>query len=65
MFFFIFDYYLEVVTIFFEQDETKKEVLRQTVIKEHCPYYYSRLEKVVQKNGGHLALNRVSCGNFL
>ncbi|KAJ3663472.1 hypothetical protein Zmor_007731 [Zophobas morio] len=50
----------KVVTIFFEQDETKKEVLRQTVIKEHCPYYYSRLEKVVQKNGGHLALNRLT-----
>lgn len=58
---------LELVPIFYEQDEAKKKALIEVASKETLPYYLPRLEAVVKKNNGHFALGRVSVqifGNF-
>ncbi|RZC36261.1 GST N domain containing protein [Asbolus verrucosus] len=46
--------------IFYEKDEEKKKALKETVLNETIPYYLTRLDAIVQKNKGHLALGRLT-----
>ncbi|RZC36777.1 GST C domain containing protein, partial [Asbolus verrucosus] len=48
------------VPIFYEKDEEKKKALKETVLNETIPYYLTRLDAIVQKNKGHLALGRLT-----
>lgn len=50
---------LELAALYFEQDEAKKTIIKDTLLKETVPYYLSRLDTIAQKNKGHLALGRV------
>lgn len=43
----------------FEPDEDKKNLIRAKNRKEDFPYYFERLNAVVGKNNGYLALGRV------
>lgn len=52
-------FFPEWATFHFEADEDKKKKLRETFLNETSPYYLSRLESIVEKNGGFLALGRV------
>jgi glutathione S-transferase len=48
-----------------EKDEEKKKAMTETALKETVPYYLTRLEAIVQKNKGYLALGRVrECPKF-
>ncbi|RZC32435.1 GST N domain containing protein [Asbolus verrucosus] len=38
----------------------KKKALKETVLNETIPYYLTRLDAIVQKNKGHLALGRLT-----
>ena len=42
-----------------EQDAVKKRELKDTVLEEIVPYYHARLEALVEKNKGNLAVGRV------
>lgn len=57
----IFFYFevVELVPIGREQDQTKRKALIDTVIKESFSYHLPRLEAIVEKNNGYLALDRV------
>jgi glutathione S-transferase len=47
------------VVAHFEKDEEKKKTLKETALKETIPYYLTRLDAIVQKNKGYLALGKV------
>jgi glutathione S-transferase len=53
------------VVAHFEKDEEKKKTLKETALKETIPYYLTRLDAIVQKNKGYLALGKVrECPKF-
>lgn len=59
--FFLFDYYIivEVFAVYRESDEEKKKALKEGVVNETLPFYFAKLDAVVLKNKGYLALRRV------
>ncbi|RZB40563.1 glutathione S-transferase [Asbolus verrucosus] len=58
------DLRMKLVQIFFEKDEEKKKTLKETAINETFPYYLTRLDTIVQKNKGHLAVGRLTWADF-
>ena len=54
-----------MLPIYYEQDSSKKESLKEKALKEALPYYLPRLEAIVQKNNGYLALGRVRIFGFV
>jgi glutathione S-transferase len=54
------DMRLKIVVAHFEKDEEKKKTLKETALKETIPYYLTRLDAIVQKNKGHLALGKLT-----
>ncbi|XP_044269426.1 glutathione S-transferase-like [Tribolium madens] len=49
---------------FYEQDEAKKKVIIENIKKDTLPYYLPRLEEIVKKNKGYLALGRLTWADF-
>ncbi|KAJ3663471.1 hypothetical protein Zmor_007730 [Zophobas morio] len=43
-----------------EQDPEKRQKLKDITLKETVPYYFSRLDAIVKKNNGYLALGRLT-----
>ncbi|KAJ3663486.1 hypothetical protein Zmor_007743 [Zophobas morio] len=58
------DLYLKLGPIYYEKDESKKKALIESAQKESLPYYLSRLEELVKKNKGYLALGRLTWADF-
>ncbi|GBP76989.1 Glutathione S-transferase [Eumeta japonica] len=42
------------MALFREQDETKKETVKKEIIEETIPFYFSRFEKILKENNGHV-----------
>ena len=52
-------FFVELLPIVKEQDESKKKAAIETVKKDTFDVYLPRLEAAVQKNNGYLVLGRV------
>lgn len=42
-----------------ETDSAKQNALKEVLVKETLPFYLTRLDAIVKKNNGFLALGRV------
>nr|XP_023025843.1 glutathione S-transferase-like [Leptinotarsa decemlineata] len=49
----------------YEKNEEKKKALEETTLKEHVPFFLKKLEIHAEKNGGYLALNRISWADII
>nr|XP_014285065.1 glutathione S-transferase-like [Halyomorpha halys] len=58
------DFVAEVSRFFKMENPTDKENLRLSIIKNSVPFYMTRLENVLKKNGGYLANGKLSWAEF-
>ncbi|XP_044269427.1 glutathione S-transferase-like [Tribolium madens] len=58
------DLRLKFAAWWYEQDEAKKKVIVDNFKKDNLPYYLPRLEEIVKKNKGYLALGRLTWADF-
>lgn len=56
--------FLETVMYYYETDETKKESLKETLVKETIAYFMERFNNFVKKNNGYLATGHVCIFKF-
>lgn len=56
----ISDLRVKVAGYFYEKDEERKSKLKQTVLNETMPYYFSRFDAIAEKNSGYLANGKLS-----
>ncbi|KAK5640387.1 hypothetical protein RI129_011198 [Pyrocoelia pectoralis] len=54
------DLRLKIATYHYETDEGIKESSKKTLLEETIPYYLTRLEAIVKKNNGHLAVGKLT-----
>ncbi|KAJ3663469.1 hypothetical protein Zmor_007728 [Zophobas morio] len=54
------DLRMKIMLVQWEQDAVKKRELKDTVLEEIVPYYLARLEALVEKNKGNLAVGRLT-----
>lgn len=55
-----FQPFVEFMPLFSETDPERKKALSDTFYNETLPFYLTRLDAIVERNNGYLALNRVS-----
>lgn len=50
----------EIGAVSHESDQDLQAKKRETLEKEHFPFYLSKLEEIAKENNGHLAAGKVS-----
>lgn len=54
-----FDFFLELMDMRFEKDETKKSTLKEQFKSETLPFFCKKWDAQAGQNGGYIALKKV------
>ncbi|KAK5640320.1 hypothetical protein RI129_011131 [Pyrocoelia pectoralis] len=58
------DLRLKIAVYGYETDEAMKETRKKPLFDETIPYYLERIEAIVKKNNGHLAVGKLTWADF-
>ncbi|KAJ8712538.1 hypothetical protein PYW07_005380 [Mythimna separata] len=61
----LMDLILKGAQIYRESDEARKETLYAEAIKNVFPGYLEKLNSIIEKNNGHIALGKLTWGDFV